>query len=598
VTTSARQNAPVKPTEWRSDSQAADRARSIILGVAALVGVVIPVLVAVLFSPLWWISVVTTVVLAFSGFMLTRVPEQRPTARLLLGAAATANLIDLVFWAGPDNYFGELGFVAQWLPVPLLAQVFLVYPGGVPVAGARRFFAAAWVWATVPRLASALASLGKVGPATDFVVWEPVTATLPGLALLWVEAALSIGLATWATILFRQRWLRARGTATALIRIMAAAGIVVSWGLVAREVGWGLFTAGLLSRWSWDRIGDVHQLVIVASVATVGFTVVRSFARRGRLTERLVGTAGDPRGLEAALREELRDPTVELFFRTDDGWRTSAGVPVEPPTRTDRDVVELGVPGGRATVLASLDPDDRLDPVRRRVALAASGMVLSAASVAIERDAYVEEVAASRTRIAAEAEAQRRNLERMLHDGVQQSLLATTATLSRAKLAARSGDAAQLDASLEETRKQLLDALAELRSLARGIYPAALAESGLVGGVQSLTDRWQTVSLLVAAPEDRYSDVAEANASLLYFAIAEGLANAHKYGTPPVAVVLRQDATTVTGEVTDAGGGGAAFTAGGGLEGLRDRVNGLSGRLELSSPPGGPTRLTVTLPRR
>jgi len=210
----------------------------------------------------------------------------------------------------------------------------------------------------------------------------------------------------------------------------------------------------------------------------------------------------------------------------------------------------------------------------------------------------VAELAASRTRITAAGEAQRRELERMLHDGIQQSLLATTATLSRAKLAGGAGDSGQVAASIDQATTQLLDALADLRQVARGIYPAALAESGLVAGVQSLTDRWQTVNLLVTPPESRYDDVADDNASLLYFAVAEGLANAHKYGTPPVTVVLRQDTATVTVEVSDAGQGGPVITPGGGLEGLRDRVNGLSGHLELHSPPGGPTHLTVVLPRR
>ena len=597
MTTSTRHNAPVKPTEWTSASETTDRARFVILVVTALIGVVIPVLVALQFNALWWISVATTVVLAVSGLLLTRVPEQRSTGHLLLGAAATANLIDLVFWAGPDNYFGELGFIAQWLPVPLLAQAFLRYPGGVR-ADERRFFVAAWLWATVPRLLAALTGIVVWVPDEEIGWWSVVKAPAVGEGLLWVEAGLSIGLAAWATALSRRRWIAARGTAKTLIRIMAVAGVLLAWGLVAREAGWCLFVTNHLSRWSWDRIGDVHQLVIIAAVLTVFFTVVRSFSRRGRLAESLVATAGDPVGLEAALRAELNDPTVELFFRVDDGWRSSAGAPAEPPVGPDRDIVGLGDPDGRVVVLASLDPVDRLDPVRRRVALAASGMVLSAASVAIERDAYVEEVAASRTRIAAEAEAQRRKLERMLHDGVQQSLLATTATLSRARLAGRSGDARQVEASIEEARRQLLDALAELRALARGLYPAALAESGLVAGVQSLTDRWQTVNLLVTPPESRYDDVAEDNASLLYFAVAEGLANAHKYGTPPVTVVLRQDTATVTVEVSDAGQGGPVITPGGGLEGLRDRVNGLSGHLELHSPPGGPTHLTVVLPRR
>jgi signal transduction histidine kinase len=311
----------------------------------------------------------------------------------------------------------------------------------------------------------------------------------------------------------------------------------------------------------------------------------------------MVATAGDAQALQQALRDELRDPSVALYFSVEDQWRSADGTLTAAPGGPDRDIVGMLVEEGRPRVLASLDGGDRLDPVRRRVALASAEMVLHAAFVAIERDAYVAELAASRTRITAEAESQRRRLERMLHDGVQQSLLAATATLSRAKLAWRSSNSDAVAASIEEAHRQLLDALGELRNVARGIYPAALAETGLVGGVENLAARWPTVTLTVEPPEDAYAALPLDRASLLYFAIAEGLNNAHKYGTPPVTIRLRQDADTVTGEIADAGQGGARLVSGGGIEGLGDRASGLGGSVRLTSPDGGPTTLTVVLPR-
>lgn len=406
-------------------------------------------------------------------------------------------------------------------------------------------------------------------------------------------------LAAWASALFVRRWTDARGTARHLRRLMAATGIVITWGLVAREIGWALFVTDQISRSTWDRIGDVHQLMIVASVIIIAVAALSSRARRGPLVERLLETAGHPMGLQSVLQEELKDPGLRLSFRVDGAWLGADGVHVEPPVASDDvDVVTLASDATLPTVLVSMDPSDRLDPVRRRVALAASRLVLSAARATIERDAYVAELAASRARIAASAEAQRRQFERLLHDGIQQVVLAATATVSRAKLAWRAGDEQQVTDTLAEAHEQLLDALAELRKLARGVYPAPLAESGLVGGVQSLTDRWPGARMTAIPPVSSYADVAPDHASLIYFAVAEALTNAHKHGEPPVSVTMRHDASTVTVEVCDSGTGGARFEPGGGLAGLRDRIEGLQGRLDLTSLPGSPTRLAVTMPRQ
>jgi len=586
----------VKP-QVRSAPAAPLGAVTVLLVITSLLSLAIPVAVAIEFNPLWWISAAMTLVLLVSGLLLSLEEDQRLVGRLLLVGASTANVIELNFWAGPDNYLAQVGFLGLWLAAPPLVLAFLVYPTDTVEPRVRRFYRCAWIWAVVPRLLAALTRGDHETQVSGVGWWAPFDLPAFSDALLWTEAIASIGVAAWGTCEFVRRWRRARGTAATLIRILSAGGIAMVWGVVAREIGWVLFGADLLPRAVWDRIGDVHQLVIVAAICTVGFSVFRSFARRGRLIERMVATAGDAQALEEALRDELRDPSIALYFRVEDGWRTAAGAPTVPPGGADRDIVELLVEDTAPRALVSLDGEDRLDPVRRRVALAAAGMVLHAASVAIERDAYVSELAASRTRIAAEAESQRRRLERMLHDGVQQSLLAATATLSRAKLARRSGDAEAVESSIEEAHRQLLDALAELRSLARGIYPAALAESGLVGGVENLAARWPTVTLEVEPPEDAYVDLPPDRASLLYFAIAEGLNNAHKYGTPPVTVSLRQDAGTVTVEVVDSGPGGARLLPGGGIEGLRDRAAGLGGSVRVVSPAEGPTSLTVTLPR-
>lgn len=578
--------------------QALGRLPTVLLTLWALGGLATAIAAAVTFQPLWWISAAATAVVTLSGLLLAPYREQRLTGHMLLGAAGASNLVNLRFWSGPDNILGEVAFVSQWLPTPMMAVAFLTYPAGSPLsASARRFYIGAWIWALAPRLVGALLSTSD--PGQPRIGWWGFV-NIPGLleTMVWVEAVSSFGLAVWATVLFAARWRHARGTARALTRVMAVAGILVSWGVVAREVGWMLFACGRIPRSSWDRVGDVHQLVLMASIFTIAGTILASMARRGPLTERLLATGGDPLSVRTVLREELVDPSVELYFRVEDRWLAADGAVSLPPVGADRDLVTLAMIDDRPSVLVALDPSDKLDPGRRRVALAASGVVLNAAALAIERDAYVTELAASRGRIAAAAEAQRRGLERTLHDGIQQGLLAATATLSRVKLAARRGDWSQANASIDEGHAQILEALAELRRLARGIYPAALAESGLVGGVQSLVQHWPNVHLIIHEPAAGYHDLAPDHASLIYFAVAEGLANAHKYGAEPVSITLDQDAETVSGQVTDGGPGGARFSRGGGLAGLRDRVEGLGGSITLTSPRGGSTAIKVVLPRQ
>lgn len=591
--TPALHNARVKPLILPITAGPPPRTVTAILLVTSTISIFIPVGVALTFSPIWWISVPMTALLAMSGLALTRVPEQRFVGHLLLVAASTVNLIDFVFWGQPNNYLGEVGFLSQWWALPPMALAFVLYPGSEPDESTNRFYLGAWLWATIPRIVAALSvtSMPNIG------WWGLVDLPAVHNGALVTEAVLSFALASWATVLFVRRWRAARGTAAVLTRLMAAFGTVVAWGVPVRETGMVLFMTERIRRDQWDRLGDVHQIIIVITICTLGVTVWRSFARRGPLIDHLLATAGDPIGLQRVLRDELSDPSVELYFLVDDAWYTAEGIRRDPPTGSDRDVVQLAVQHGRPAVMASLDPQDRLDAVRRRLALATSGVVLNAASLAIERDAYVAEIAASRTRIATEAEAQRRQLERMLHDGIQQSLLATTATLSRAKLASRAGDTGTVGESIGQAHTQLLSTLAELRRLARGLYPSALVEAGLLGGVRSLTERWDEAELTIAGPEEAYEDLSRERGSLLYFAIAEGLANAHKYGRGPVTVDLSQDEATVTGAITDAGPGGAVIVPEGGLAGLGDRVLGLGGSLTLLSPPGGPTSLTVTIPR-
>jgi PAS domain S-box-containing protein len=201
------------------------------------------------------------------------------------------------------------------------------------------------------------------------------------------------------------------------------------------------------------------------------------------------------------------------------------------------------------------------------------------------------ELAASRARIVAAGDAERRRLERNLHDGAQQQLV----TLSLALRMARSKleDGGEAAAMLDEASEQLMRALAELRELARGIHPAILTDRGLAAALEALAGRTPVpVELSIVVP-GHIPDQIEAT---VYYVVAEALTNTVKYANATSAGVRVESAggrLTVT--VTDDGRGGADRKLGSGLSGLADRVSALGGRLHVISPAGRGTTVIAEL---
>jgi signal transduction histidine kinase len=241
----------------------------------------------------------------------------------------------------------------------------------------------------------------------------------------------------------------------------------------------------------------------------------------------------------------------------------------------------LDVPGGRRELEARVSPSgpDEVTAIVRDFT---------------EQRAAQQELRQSRTRIVEAAIAERRRLERDLHDGAQQRLVAVSLAirLARSKLRPEA-DAASL-ASLEEASEDLKVALSELRELARGIHPAILTEAGLGPAIDSLAARSTVPAEVTGVPDRRLSPAVESTA---YFVVSEALANAAKYASATRATVSAEcpgDALRV--EVQDDGVGGADPTKGSGLRGLADRVAAIGGSLSVDSPIGGGTRLVAELP--
>jgi signal transduction histidine kinase len=210
-----------------------------------------------------------------------------------------------------------------------------------------------------------------------------------------------------------------------------------------------------------------------------------------------------------------------------------------------------------------------------------------------ELTAQVHELEDARSRIIAAADAERRRIERDLHDGAQQRLVALALNLRMAEQRAESGDPAAAELVRQAGEEANL-ALKELRDLARGIHPAILTNRGLPAALEDLAARATVPVEVTATPDGRLPDAVEAAA---YFVVSECLANIGKHAqasSATVAVTAENGRLTVV--VSDDGVGGAELGGGSGIQGLADRVGALSGSLAVESPPGQGTRVIASIP--
>ena len=216
-----------------------------------------------------------------------------------------------------------------------------------------------------------------------------------------------------------------------------------------------------------------------------------------------------------------------------------------------------------------------------------------------DRRRLANEVRRSRSRIVAAADESRIRIERNIHDGAQQRLVALALDLRmlREELATENGLApdrrAALTAAADAASVALKDALGELRELARGLHPSVLTTDGLGPAVEQLASR-ASIPVAVEVTETRFPEAVE---TACYFTVAEALANVAKYaGATEAAVRIKQQDGCVRLKVSDNGVGGADPKAGSGLTGLVDRIAALDGTLTVDSPAGDGTTLTVELP--
>jgi signal transduction histidine kinase len=340
---------------------------------------------------------------------------------------------------------------------------------------------------------------------------------------------------------------------------------------------------------------SVLNAALLTVPAALLWGVLRSRLAAAGLPElfRELGTLRGAR-LEEGLAATLGDPELVLAYRVpgEHAFIDGAGRPVDLPGpdsgRSAAPIERAGRELGMLVYDASLDDDPELVGA----VAATAAIALDDARLQAESDDRLAELRASRERLVAAGDAERRRLERDLHDGAQQRLVSVALQLRLIQRNIRS-DPDLAEQLVTSAADELSQSLQELRELARGIHPAVL-NHGLKAALESLASRSPVPATVSCQDAERLPEPVELAA---YFVACEALANVAKYAQATNASVrVSRSNGGVVIEIADDGVGGADEAAGSGLQGLADRVAALDGTLRILSPPGAGTVVTAELP--
>jgi signal transduction histidine kinase len=502
--------------------------------------------------------------------------------------------------------FGFVWFAGRWIYVnpsllytiglflgaaffAVLGHVLLAFPGGRLEGRIPRLLVTAGYLDTI--VVIGVGNLFYAGPSGDPRNLALAHANAE-LADAFKNVARGVGIALFAAVLIilARRWRRATP------RWRHAFGLAFWAGFAAAASS----AISILSRAPYRPIGwvdAVAYLIVAAVPLALTVDLLRGTLGRGAVAD-LVVQLGDTRApghLRDALARALHDPTLSLAYWLPEQRRyvDVEGRPVELPT-DDGDTVTTIVEREGSPVAALVhDATLRDEPDLVQAVAAAAGLALENERLQADLRARLAELRASRVRMVEATDAERRRLERNLHDGTQQRLVSISMSLALAESTLTS-DPDRARSILEEARSGLATALQELRELSQGIHPAVLTERGLERALQELVYLAPMPIGLDVASDERLPEPVEAAA---YYVVAEALANVAKYASAETVsvTVQRRDGLAVV-EVVDDGLGGADPAGGSGLRGLSDRVEALGGTLVLDSRPGSGTLVRAEIP--
>jgi signal transduction histidine kinase len=517
----------------------------------------------------------------------------------------------IAWWRRPDSRFGPLMIAAGFatslsslssasgallftvgqamdlVPFAVFFHVYLSFPTGRLQGAPERWVVGAGYFVAVGLQLVGLA-LGGFRPDNVLAVIdeEGLWVTLFDVQLVTLAA---LALASIAVLAYRRRQAGPplRRTAALLVDSFA-----VALAMIAALLVMGTFFPG-------EAFLTVQRTTFfVIGLAPVAFLIALLDARlaRSSVGDLLVELRADPapQELREPIARALNDPSLELAYWLPQfgTWADSEGREMRLPREGDGRATTLIDREGEHVAALVHDPSLEQEPELLDAVSAAAAIALENGQLQAELKARLEELEGSRVRVIEAGQEERKRLERNLHDGAQQRLIALSLELGL--LGSKMGDDPEAKRRIEQARAEIATSLEELRVVARGLHPAVLSGHGLAVALESLVATSAVPVELKVGFDARLDEPLEVAA---YYVVSESLTNVakHAHADSASVEVARSDGRLVI-EVTDDGIGGADTEGGTGLRGLADRVEALGGRLRIWTPRGGGTRVRAELP--
>lgn len=565
--------------------------RLAVMALAAMVLTLVLLLIAPQRPPL---MVAVTILLGAGLWLVIGLDtwRRRPGVPLakLMALVGVAQLLYVAGWWTTSPVGVVVYGLAHGLDVVILGHLVLAFPQGRLQARIDRIV-----------IGGAYVAVVVIGGLGGLLFWDSTDGCAEcarNPLLIWASGtlesltghtALALGVAAGLAVLVRlgQRWT----AATAVGRRVLGPLVVTGTAACALALVYAVLAVAATSSPLTEAVG--WTFAAFEALVPIAFAVglLRARLRRTAIAGlmRDLAASPGPEDVRDALARALGDTSLELLSWDPErgAYVDAAGEPIGPNDRRAltplRD--ELGALAHDPYIL---DDPELIDGVA-----AAARLAIQNGHLGAELRARLAEVRASRARIVAAADIERRRLERDLHDGAQQRLLGIRLALrlARGRLPI---DVQAADKLLTEADTELVATLEELRALARGIHPAVLTDEGLAAALGSLARRATLPVTIAEVPADRLPPAVEAAA---YFVASEALANVTKHAHARTATIAMTRANGhLQIEISDDGIGGANARDGGGLSGLRDRVGALEGHFELDTAPGAGTTLRADIP--
>jgi signal transduction histidine kinase len=512
---------------------------------------------------------------------------RRPENRLgpLMVAAGFVMFLSTLAWSNSPVPF-TIGQVLDLVPAVIFLHLYLSFPSG-RLEGSFERVLVATAYATAFGLELVRMSLGGFGPDNllELTIEPGLANTVQDVQLLAISTFCLTGI---GVLVVRRRGAGPplRRSVALLVDSFAVALVMIAALLVSGTFGWPWF----------ETIRRVTFVVI--GLAPVAFLIGLLGARlaRSAVGDLLMELQEDPApaDLRDSLARALGDPSLSVAYWLPQfgSWADAEGRAVTLPKQNGRRATTLIDRDGTHVAALLHDPALEDEPELLDAVSAAAGIALENGRLHAELRARLDELRESRARVLEAGQSERQRLERDLHDGAQQRLVALSLELGmlEERLAADPDARARVD----QARREIALSLDELRALARGIHPAVVTGHGLAVALESIAARAAVPVRLTVELEDRVEERIEVAA---YYVVCESLANIGKHAQATAATVeARQSGGRLVVEVRDDGVGGADTERGSGIRGLADRVEALGGRLLVWTPVGGGTRVRAEIP--